>query len=312
MQLSFLAAKLAPRLGIPVLVLLVPLLSTGCFVHRPAWETAPVPTAPRTQEERSEVDELVQRAEALQERAGDRQAVEAALGAWKAVLEQAPGHFEALDARSELYLLLGAAYARDREEQRHFYRRALETSEAALYTLPAFRRRVQAEEPFWQAVSEVGPEGMHSMHVWATAVFYLYRDTMGSARRVLNVRWLRRAEAVMTHMDSVDPDWSGGLLHFAWGMYYFALPPAAGGDKERAEEEIARALELGPDWIVYRWGRGRYLWLEAGNRQRFEEDLEWVLAQDPATAGSPYWWNVYFQREARELLDRADELFPAR
>jgi hypothetical protein len=33
---------------------------------------------------------------------------------------------------------------------------------------------------------------------------------------------------------------------------------------------------------------------------------KWVLAQDPHAAGSPARWNLYFQRDARTMLDRID------
>jgi len=49
---------------------------------------------------------------------------------------------------------------------------------------------------------------------------------------------------------------------------------------------------------------------ERGDRASFERELRWVLAQDPRkTTGDPYPWNVYFQREACQLLAAADAIF---
>jgi hypothetical protein len=38
-------------------------------------------------------------------------------------------------------------------------------------------------------------------------------------------------------------------------------------------------------------------------------DLQWVLGQDPHASGNTYPWNVYFQRQAKEMLNRTDEVF---
>ena len=48
---------------------------------------------------------------------------------------------------------------------------------------------------------------------------------------------------------------------------------------------------------------------EAFAMVRFEEDLEWVLSQDPRSASSPFAWNVYMQRDAEEMLARVDSIF---
>jgi hypothetical protein len=68
-------------------------------------------------------------------------------------------------------------------------------------------------------------------------------------------------------------------------------------------------MEIAPDWIINRWGRARYYHIKTGNREAFEEDMRWVLEQDPHTGGSIYPWNVYFQNDAREKLDNIDHYF---
>jgi len=48
----------------------------------------------------------------------------------------------------------------------------------------------------------------------------------------------------------------------------------------------------------------------AGRREsRIWDPEEWILAQDPRKADSPYSGNVYLQREARELLANIDDYF---
>ena len=47
-----------------------------------------------------------------------------------------------------------------------------------------------------------------------------------------------------------------------------------------------------------------------GDREGFRRDLEWVAAQDPAALQGPYAWNVYFQRDARQMLADMDRILP--
>ena len=280
----------------------------GCLQHRTSWLS---PETPRTAAP-SELAPAVELAHEKTGAAGDREAVEGAVAAWHRVLEIEPANLEALVRAGDLELLLGAGYATSRREQREHYLESMRWNERALYTLPAFRARVDAGEPLWTAVDAVGNEGMEPMIKWVTAVFYLYGNTLSSLGKVLNVRWLNRSRRVMERMSAIDPDWGEGVLRFSWGIFYVALPPVAGGDRAKAAQEIERALKLGPDWLLFRWGRGRYLHYETGNRTGFVDDLEWVVAQDPRQASGPYAWNVYLQRDARRLLDAVDELFPSR
>ena len=62
------------------------------------------------------------------------------------------------------------------------------------------------------------------------------------------------------------------------------------------------AIEAGPDYLVNRWGRAKYLYDLIGDTEGFYSDLKWVISQDPQQAGNPYPWNVYFQEDAKKLL----------
>lgn len=280
----------------------------GCLQHQASWAPFEGPQAAMMQSKLAPAQELARQETA---NAADRDAVERALAGWHRVLEIEPANREGLLHVGDLELLLGAGYAASQRQQKAHYLASMRWNERALFTVPAFRARVEAGEPLWEAVDAVGVEGMEPMIKWVTAVFYLYGDTLSSVGKILNVRWLHRARRVMERMSAIDPDWGEGVLRFSWGIFYVALPPVAGGDRERAAQELERALELGPEWILFRWGRGRYLQVETGNRARFVEDLEWVVAQDPRRGSGPYAWNVYLQRDARRLLLAVDELFPS-
>lgn len=290
-----------------LLLCVAALAATGCFVHRADWGP---PGRGETRESARPAPGTLEKARSLETETRDRAGAAAAIRAWDRVLEEAPRHPEGLVSRSRMTLLLGAAYVDDCRERERFYDATMRDAERAMATSDEFRRRVESGEELWEAVDALGPEDLHAMNLWSTAVFYRYRDCFSSLERVLNLRWIRRAQAVMTRMSEIEPDWEDGALHFAWGIVHLALPEIAGGDREQAAADFAHAIELDSDRLLFRWGRGRYFCLETGDRECFRDDLEWVAAQDPEAAGGRPEWNVYFQREARELLTDIDRYFP--
>jgi len=90
-----------------------------------------------------------------------------------------------------------------------------------------------------------------------------------------------------------------------------ALPESVGGDMKRSASRFERARRSsGAKRLLIPWGRAKYFHRKRGDRASFTRELRWVLAQDPrAQTGDPYPWNLYFQREARQLLASVDVLF---
>ena len=73
---------------------------------------------------------------------------------------------------------------------------------------------------------------------------------------------------------------------------------------KKSSEYYNKADEVGAEWLYVRFFRAKFLHAKTGDREAFRKDLEWVLAQDPHKALSPYPWNVYFQREAKKMLEQ--------
>jgi hypothetical protein len=110
-------------------------------------------------------------------------------------------------------------------------------------------------------------------------------------------------------MTSIDPDWNGGALHFTWGVYYLSIPESIGGDRKKSAAFFSKAIEVGPDRLLNRWGRAKYFHVKMKNPQGFREDLEWVLAQDAGRSPVHAAWNAFFKRDARQMLDTMERYF---
>jgi hypothetical protein len=68
-------------------------------------------------------------------------------------------------------------------------------------------------------------------------------------------------------------------------------------------------LVAGPNWIYIKFNRATTLYTKTRDKEAFRKDLEWLIAQDPRKANSPYPANVWFQAKAKEMLANTDEYF---
>lgn len=289
------------------LVALVALCSTalfGCLSWQPRWG-APPPTTPLP----GDAAPALAAAEEATAVAHDGEGVQRAMAAYERVLAVDPHHYGALVSLGDLAILRGTAYATSCDEKRALYDRAMMLAERAMYTHPELRRLAHAGARPWEAAHVLEREQMRSMMVWMTALLYRFKECMSSPARVANIRWIQRLDPLLDRMEQLDEGWSGGAVPFTRAFYQFVLPPSMGGDREAAARSFARAIELGPDRLLHRWGRARFFHVLTGNRAGFVEDLEWVVAQDPQESSDRPPWNLYIHRDAQRLLGEADRLF---
>jgi predicted anti-sigma-YlaC factor YlaD len=122
---------------------------------------------------------------------------------------------------------------------------------------------------------------------------------------------LPKVDALIARAAARDADYDHGSLRTFLIGYEMSRPNAARDAEARARAHFARAVELSA-------GRhaGPYVSLaesvavETRRRAEFETLLKQALGIDPAA--KPEWRlaNLVMQRKARQLLSRADELFP--
>jgi hypothetical protein len=140
------------------------------------------------------------------------------------------------------------------------------------------------------------------MYYWYAAKGNYFTECMNFLEKILNIRNTGETKKMIDRMIAIDPAWGGGHPYFSLAAYYAALPSFMGGDLKKASEYFNKADEAGTGWLYVRFYRAKILHAKTKDREAFRKDLEWVLAQDPHKALSPYPWNVYFQREAKKML----------
>ncbi|MEW6336691.1 MAG: TRAP transporter TatT component family protein [Acidobacteriota bacterium] len=279
------------------------LAACGCMSWTPGWrlETTGARSgdaAPR----RAEGDRLFLKADS-------RESLLAALEAYRGALVVDPADYATLARACEAATLLGAGYETGVAGKRRAYRKAIRLCEAAMATNPDFRARVVSGQPIGAAAAALTSREADAMFFWVTAVSYYFKECLWGPAHLLHFRWMLRARDVLAHLAEVAPETNHGGVDFTWAIYYLALPASAGGDMNASRAHFARAAQSAPDSLLVRWGRAKYFAVKTGERDLFVSDLDWVLAQDPRRAPSPYPWNVYFQRDARLLLSETDRRF---
>lgn len=269
----------------------------GATNWTPGWCTPPLALA----------EPLTETARAEARRQGDAidslQTAQAAIRAWEAVAAARPDDAEAWVEIGCLRLLEGAAYRHDSGERLRCYTAALQACERAMASNPEFLRRVKGGETVSKASEALGPRDMAAMHFWSTGVFYIFRDCLGLFGRIINVGKMDDAKALLMRMDAIDPTWEEHTTTFSWGIYYLAMPSARGGDKAKARECFDRAVALGQQRLLPRWGRGKYFYPAIGETQASKADLKAVTERSLDGLGGNRSWNRYFQAEAARLLE---------
>lgn len=238
----------------------------------------------------------------LEHLAASAEEVQSLIAAFQKIEKVDPANYYALWKIGNYHILMGAAHSEKVKDKKFHYREAVKYCEKAMYTNEAFREAIKDGASITEASEILTLAEIDAMGYWYTARFYYFSECLHPLGRLFNTRIVIENNQMIEHIDRLDPSWAGGGNYFSRGLYYISVPERFGGSKQKAGEEFSMAIEAGPDYLVNRWGRAKYLYDLIGDTEGFYSDLKWVISQDPQQAGNPYPWNVYFQEDAKKLL----------
>lgn len=276
------------------------LLFISCVSFKPGWN--------EYQEKVSaeDIELLFDEARKIEASAATAEELISLIEVLKKIEKTDPYHYQALWTIGHYYMLMGAAYAEDKKEKSSYYREAIQYCERAMCANEEFLAAIEGGADITDAIHFLTIDEIDAMGYWYTARFYYFKECMSPFKRAMNTRIVMDNNKMIDRIDELDSNWAGGGNYFSRALYYIAVPERFGGSIEVARDEFSKAIEAGPDYLVNRWGRAKYLHQLTGDNQAFKSDLEWVLAQDPNMAPNTYPWNVYFQRDAQKMLDHLE------
>lgn len=238
----------------------------------------------------------------LEEKADTKQQIDLLIEKYLSLSKQEGYKYFGLWKAGNYHILMGAAWSDSKSEKKKHFKEAIKLCEAAMSTNPAFMDLINSGEDIITASKKLTNNEIDAMGYWYTARFYYFKECLAPMGRIINTKIVIENNEMIEMIDLLDPNWAGGGNYFSRGLYYIAVPERFGGSKAIAEEEFNKAVEVGPDFLVNRWGRAKYLYELTGNTEGYLEDLNWVVSQDPHKCGNTYPWNIYFQQDAKKLL----------
>lgn len=270
---------------------------SGCAMQSPShWQDA------RPDLQTPESEALAQEARLLYEVATDRERLLTSIATFERVLAKNPGDYATLTALSNQYILLGTAYTARRAEKSHHFNQAMRFAELAMYSNAAFKQRVAAGTPLWDATGVLDKAQAEAMFFWVTALQYDFKEGMSLVAKIVNVRWMQHSLKFLDRIEQVAPGFGGGGVEFAKVICYYVLPKSMGGSESEGDAYMKRSIARSDGWLLPRWGRGKYYYVINGETGKSRADLEWVASRNIEDFKDPMAWKVHFQANAKELL----------
>lgn len=213
-----------------------------------------------------------------------------------------------LGAAAELYAAYGVLFVDDPERAERLTGRSLAYGQRALCVgneaacdlgtlkFPAFR----------DALDRLTPADVPALYTYSLAWFASIRSRAGDMAALSQLPW---AEAALRRVKALDPDYRQGEVEHYLGVLSTLRPPALGGKFDAGRAHFERAIELtrGRDLGV-KVDFARYYARTLYDRALHDQLLREVLSADPREPELTL-FNVLAQREARALLDSADDYF---
>jgi tetratricopeptide (TPR) repeat protein len=271
---------------------------SGCFSWDPGWKSI------KDTGKKGDVSGLIAQANKQIADADSKEKLTDLIRTYEQVLEIEPANYEALWSLGRYYVLMGVAYSDNVKLKKEYYLKATQMCERGMYTNSEFKKLVDGGTPVWDASSVLTIREMEAMDYWYTALGWYFKECMNPVEKILNIRNIGRSKKILDRMMAIDPAWAGGHPYTLMATYYAVVPSIMGGDLKKSSEYYNKADDAGAGWLYVRFDRAEFLHAKTGDREAFRKDLEWVLAQDPHKALSPYPWNVYFQREAKKMMEQ--------
>ena len=276
------------------------LLLCSCASFEPGWNNLSKKTSFK------DLNQLTERAQKLELSSSSSDEIKLLIDAYLEIEKVDPNNYFGLWKIGNYYMLMGAAHSTKTKEKKFYYSEAIKYFEKAMYTNVDFTHEISEGKGVADACKKLTINEVDAMGFWYTARFYYFKECLNPIAKLLNTSIVLDNKKVIEHIDKLDPNWAGGGNYFSRALYYIATPEKFGGSKEKAKEEFSSAIKVGPNYIVNRWGRAKYLYSLTNDLDAFKADMKWVTEQDPHKGSNPYAWNVYFQNDAANELRKVN------
>ena len=220
----------------------------------------------------------------------------------------APDDVAMLSAAAELYAAYGIVFVDNPERAKRLTRRSWDYGQRALCSANAntcgmASLHLQDMQPILDTLDQKDSAPLYTFGLSWLAYIQAHSDEADALAR------LPQVAVVMLRTGELDPDYRPGQVEMYLAVLNTIRPPALGGDFTAGRAHYERAIELtsGRDLNV-QVKFARYYARSLYDRELHDQILQQVLMADPVEPSLTL-TNTLAQREARILLNNADEYF---
>jgi hypothetical protein len=223
-------------------------------------------------------------------------------------IEGSPGDVAMLSAAAELYAAYGVVFVDEVERADRLTRRALNYARQSLCASNNDACGIEelSFAEFAETLTEMEKGDVGSLYTFGLASIAYIKVHAGDWGALTS---LPRVTAALERVQELDPGHRSVHVEHYLAILNTIRPPALGGDFEAGKAHYERALELsdGKDLSIA-VDYARYYARTLYDRDLHDDLLNGVIAAEPMQDGYTL-FNILAQRDARELLDTADDYF---
>jgi hypothetical protein len=224
------------------------------------------------------------------------------------LISKHPDDEDLLAAAAQLYALYGSRFAADRERAVALTGKAHRYGTQALCLEYRWACKWDGSDydGFVQHLTEVTRRRTGLLYAYAVGWLSYLQATSDDWSAVAELPWV---QASLERVLALDETYQQGAVHEYLGILYAIRPPALGGQPEKSRMHFERAIEIsGGRDLSMKVEYARWYARLVFDRELHDRLLKEVLAA-PAEEKGLTLFNVLAKRDARQLLDSADDYF---
>lgn len=262
-----------------------------------------------TQGDTSQIQTLLEKANALAQQATKREDIEPVIKAYEEVLALAPDHKDALIGASKFHYIFGADVLteKDKDARLATWLKGREYGLKAIALNPGFRAAYEKDNDMVKQMPLLGEADAGAM-LWAGLNWAKWGELYGIIRAAIDIP---KVKGLLDRVNEVAPTYECNAADRFFIGYWVAIPSMLGRDPKKSTVAYERATKMSPQCtpthnVIYAW----YFARDAEDQALWKKLLDVTLSTPEDAADAPQRvLNSMARITAKEYLDRTKEIF---
>jgi hypothetical protein len=280
------------------------LLLAACGKQVGSYEVA-APTATATAAPDAKTT-LQAEADGLWAERGDKAKLQAALVKYEQLYALDASNREVAGKLVRGWYFLGDGHETEKDAKLSAWSTAIEWGKKCLAINPEFTALLAKGDEDEASAARAFTKDDAPCLYWTSSALGKWAKLTGIAT---TLKHLPTVKAYMTRTAELEPTYYYSGPDRYWGAYYAALPSFAGQDLNKSKEYFDKAIAAQPSFLGHHVLLAEMWATRTQNKETFEKELNWVLAQDPGAIPEVKPEMEAEQRKAKALLAQEGDFF---